>query len=277
MTEIIERRITTNGVDLHVVEAGARSTRRARPRLPRAGVLVAPPAAAPLAAAGYRVIAPDQRGYGRSSRPEPVEDYDILHLTGDLIGTARRARRGARAVFVGHDWGSMVVSSLALLAPERVAGFVNMSVPFLPACTDASRADDAGMRSATRSSTSCTSRSSGVADADLGADPARTMRRLLAQPVDGRERRARPRQRSPTTAAGSSTGCPKPDGLPDWLSRRPSSTTTSRSSPVRASPVESTGTATWTATGQLTEHVAGADVERAVALHRRQPSIRCSG
>ena len=73
-----------------------------------------------LAAAGNRVLAPDQRGYGRSTRPDAIEDYDILHLTGDLLALLDDIGED-RAVFVGHDWGAMVVWQLALLAPERVA------------------------------------------------------------------------------------------------------------------------------------------------------------
>ena len=84
-----------------------------------------------LAEAGYRVLAPDQRGYGRSSRPEAIEDYDIHALTGDLLALLDDIGE-EKAVFVGHDWGSMVVWQLSLLAPERVAGVVGMSVPFLP-------------------------------------------------------------------------------------------------------------------------------------------------
>src|SRR5919108_5910169 len=56
-----------------------------------------------LAAAGYRAVAPDQRGYGRSSRPERVEDYDIVHLAGDLVALLDVLGE-ERAVVVGHDW-----------------------------------------------------------------------------------------------------------------------------------------------------------------------------
>ena len=84
-----------------------------------------------LADAGYPCVAPDQRGYGRSSRPEAIDDYDILHLTDDLLGVLDDLDE-EQAIFVGHDWGSMVVWQLSLLAPERVAGVVGMSVPFLP-------------------------------------------------------------------------------------------------------------------------------------------------
>lgn len=83
-----------------------------------------------LAEAGYRVIVPNQRGYGRSSRPEAVEDYDITHLTGDL--TALLDHFGyEQAVFVGHDWGAIIVWALAMLHPDRVAGVINLSVPFM--------------------------------------------------------------------------------------------------------------------------------------------------
>ena len=83
-----------------------------------------------LAEAGYRVIAPNQRGYGGSSRPHDVEAYDIAHLTGDLIALLDHYGYDD-ALFVGHDWGAIVVWSLALLHPTRVRGVINLSVPFL--------------------------------------------------------------------------------------------------------------------------------------------------
>ena len=84
----------------------------------------------PLAAAGYHVIVPNQRGYGHSSRPEPVSDYDITHLTGDLVGLLDHYGY-QDALFVGHDWGAIVVWNLAMMHPERVAGVINLSVPFM--------------------------------------------------------------------------------------------------------------------------------------------------
>ncbi|MCY3641492.1 MAG: alpha/beta hydrolase, partial [Gammaproteobacteria bacterium] len=84
----------------------------------------------PLVEAGHHVIVPNQRGYGRSSRPEPVEDYDIHHLCGDVVGLLDHF--GHRdAVFVGHDWGAIVVWNLAMLHPSRVRAVINLSVPFL--------------------------------------------------------------------------------------------------------------------------------------------------
>ncbi|MGD8833023.1 MAG: alpha/beta hydrolase, partial [Pseudomonadales bacterium] len=83
-----------------------------------------------LADAGYHVIVPNQRGYGHSSRPEAVEDYDVAHLSGDLVGLLDHFGHES-AVFVGHDWGAIVVWNLAMLHPDRVDGVVNLSVPFM--------------------------------------------------------------------------------------------------------------------------------------------------
>ncbi|MFD7412861.1 alpha/beta fold hydrolase [Kitasatospora purpeofusca] len=82
-----------------------------------------------LAAAGYHVIAPNQRGYGRSSRPAEVTDYDLAHLSGDLV--ALLDHYGYEdATFVGHDWGAFVVWGLTLLHPDRVNKVINLSLPY---------------------------------------------------------------------------------------------------------------------------------------------------
>jgi pimeloyl-ACP methyl ester carboxylesterase len=84
-----------------------------------------------LAEAGYRVIAPNQRGYGATDKPEAVEAYDIFHLCGDMAGLLD-ALGLEKAVFIGHDWGGPVVWNMPLIHPDRVAGVVGMSVPFSP-------------------------------------------------------------------------------------------------------------------------------------------------
>ena len=123
--------ISVNGVELEVFEAGRENTGRPivlchgwpehafawRHQIPA------------LAAAGYHVIAPNQRGYGNSSRPTEVTDYDIEHLSGDLI--ALLDHYGYEdATFVGHDWGAMVVWGSTLLHPDRVRNLVALSVPY---------------------------------------------------------------------------------------------------------------------------------------------------
>lgn len=82
-----------------------------------------------LVAAGYHVIVPNQRGYGNSSRPDDVTDYDIDHLAGDLV--ALLDHYGYQdATFAGHDWGAMVVWGLALLHPARVNKVISLSMPY---------------------------------------------------------------------------------------------------------------------------------------------------
>ena len=81
-----------------------------------------------LAAAGIRVIAPDQRGYGATERPEPIEAYDIEHLTGDLVGLLDHLGID-KAIFVGHDWGGFVVWQMPLRHIDRVAGVVGVNTP----------------------------------------------------------------------------------------------------------------------------------------------------
>lgn len=82
-----------------------------------------------LAAAGYHVIVPNQRGYGNSSRPTEVTAYDIEHLSGDLVALLDHYGYDD-AAFVGHDWGAMVVWGLTLLHPSRVNKVINLSLPY---------------------------------------------------------------------------------------------------------------------------------------------------
>jgi non-specific protein-tyrosine kinase len=81
-----------------------------------------------LSEAGLRVIAPDQRGYGATDRPEPIEAYDIEHLTGDLVGLLDHLQID-KAIFVGHDWGGFVVWQMPLRHIDRVAGVVGINTP----------------------------------------------------------------------------------------------------------------------------------------------------
>lgn len=84
-----------------------------------------------LAKAGFHAIAPDQRGYGLTDRPEPVDAYGIEELTGDLVGLLD-ALEIEKAVFCGHDWGGFIVWSMPLLHPDRVAGVIGVNTPFMP-------------------------------------------------------------------------------------------------------------------------------------------------
>jgi pimeloyl-ACP methyl ester carboxylesterase len=82
-------------------------------------------------AMGFRAIAPDMRGYGRSSVYPRHEDYELRQSTRDMIELLDNLER-EQAVFVGHDWGSPVVWSLAGHHPERCNGVANLCVPYIP-------------------------------------------------------------------------------------------------------------------------------------------------
>ncbi|MDA8652105.1 alpha/beta hydrolase [Porticoccaceae bacterium] len=83
----------------------------------------------PLVDAGFHCIVPNQRGYGGSSKPTAVEAYDIHNLTDDQNGLLD-ALGIDRAIFVGHDWGAIMLWQHALLNPDRIIALANMSVPF---------------------------------------------------------------------------------------------------------------------------------------------------
>jgi epoxide hydrolase A/B len=123
--------ISVNGVELEVFEAGQQNAGRPivlchgwpehafswRHQVPA------------LAAAGYHVIVPNQRGYGSSSSPSEVTEYDIEHLSGDLVALLDYYEY-EKATFVGHDWGAAVVWGLTLLHPDRVDKVINLALPY---------------------------------------------------------------------------------------------------------------------------------------------------
>ncbi|MDG1418158.1 MAG: alpha/beta hydrolase [Maricaulis sp.] len=84
-----------------------------------------------LARAGYRVIAPDLRGFGASDCPAGTEHYAVDEMVGDFTGLLD-ALGHEKAVFVGHDWGGILVWHAAMLAPERVQGVIGVNTPHLP-------------------------------------------------------------------------------------------------------------------------------------------------
>lgn len=84
-----------------------------------------------LAAAGYRAVAPDMRGYGGTDAPSDVGAYTLLHLVGDMVELVQVLGE-KQAVIVGHDWGAPVAWNSALLRPDMFRAVVGMSVVFSP-------------------------------------------------------------------------------------------------------------------------------------------------
>ena len=169
-----------------------------------------------LAEAGYHVLAPDQRGYGGSSRPDAVEAYNIHELTADLVGLLDDV--GAeRAVWIGHDWGAIVVWNAPLLHPDRVAAVAALSVPALPRAkvppTQAFR-----KTFGENFFYMLYFQEPGVADAELNADPARTLRRMMGGLRASGDQSAAIRMVAPGPE-GFIDRLPEPDELPDWISQ----------------------------------------------------------
>ena len=82
----------------------------------------------PLAQAGYRVVAPDLRGHGGSSRPAEAESYTYFHIIGDIVALMNQLEIDD-AVVVGHDMGAYVAMNMALIVPQRVRAVVSLSIP----------------------------------------------------------------------------------------------------------------------------------------------------
>lgn len=123
-------RIRTNGITLHTVVEGDGPLVILLHGFPRAWYLWRHQID-PLKEAGFRVAVPDQRGYGASSRPEPVEAYNVLELSADVVGLID-ALGEEQAYLVGHDWGCIVAWYAALLYPHRFHCVMGLSVPLLP-------------------------------------------------------------------------------------------------------------------------------------------------
>ncbi|TIX89137.1 alpha/beta hydrolase [Rhizobium sp. P44RR-XXIV] len=83
-----------------------------------------------LANAGYRAVAPDMRGYGKTEAPKRVDQYTVFHAVGDLVALLD-ALEEDRAVIVGHDWGATIAWQAALLRPDRFRAVVALSVPMM--------------------------------------------------------------------------------------------------------------------------------------------------
>lgn len=128
--DVTHRTVRTNGIDMHVAEAGSGRPVvfvHGFPQLWRSWRKQIPV----VAGAGYRAVAPDMRGYGQTTAPDEVQAYDIHNLTGDLCGLLDDLET-EKAFFVGHDWGAWLTWFMTLLHPDRVEAVVNLSVAFMP-------------------------------------------------------------------------------------------------------------------------------------------------
>jgi pimeloyl-ACP methyl ester carboxylesterase len=125
--------------------------------------------------AGFRVAAPDMRGYGGTTAPADIEQYTLLHLVGDMVDLVRVLGQ-SQAVIVGHDWGAAVAWNSALLRPDLFRAVVGMSVPYAPPgkVDLISSLESAGIHDFYMQYF----QPEGVAEAELERDPAASIRRI---------------------------------------------------------------------------------------------------
>jgi pimeloyl-ACP methyl ester carboxylesterase len=130
MTNLQHGFVNTNGIKLHYVEQGSgplvvmchgwpESWYSWRHQVPA------------LARAGFRAVAPDQRGYGQTEAPEAIDSYNILNLVGDIVGLVNGLGE-SQAIIVGHDWGAPVAWHSSLLRPDIFRACALLSVPYIP-------------------------------------------------------------------------------------------------------------------------------------------------
>jgi len=176
-----------------------------------------------LATAGFRAVAPDMRGYGKSDAPEAIDQYTIFHLVGDLVGLLD-ALEAPTAVIVGHDWGASIAWQAARLRPDRFRAVVALSVPFRP--RGPVRPTSVMPQTADAQFYQLYFQNPGVAEAELERDPRATVRNMLyGASGDGAAARAAAASRGAAPSigmvprgGGMMQGPGAPATLPAWLS-----------------------------------------------------------
>jgi pimeloyl-ACP methyl ester carboxylesterase len=215
MSDITQRHVKTNGIGMRVAEQGSGPLVLLLHGFPEGWYSWRHQLPA-LAAAGFRAAAPDQRGYGGTDRPEPIEAYDILNLVADVVGLVD-ALGERQAVVVGHDWGAPVAWHCGLLRPDVFRAVGLLSVPFLPrSWTDPRPTGAMRVIAGDGEFYQLYFQEPGRAEAELEADVRRAMTMFLyalsGDPPP--EKRWRFRFNKGEKLLDSGGG---PDRLPDWL------------------------------------------------------------
>lgn len=208
-----QRDIAANGITLHLTEQGRGPLLLLCHGWPELGYSWRHQMA-PLAAAGYRVVAPDMRGYGGSSAPHGVEHYAITDLVGDMVALVAGLGE-TRAAVVGHDWGATVAWSAALMRPDVFHAVAGLSVPFR--ARDAAAPPLAKLRAAGRDDFYWFYFDhQGVPEAEFERDIAGAMRRVLVY-GSGDAPAGRALGLRVPSGHGFLDGCDDPAQLPAWL------------------------------------------------------------
>jgi pimeloyl-ACP methyl ester carboxylesterase len=166
-----------------------------------------------LAAAGFRAVAPDMRGFGQSDAPEDGQAYTILHTVGDVVQLVA-ALGEQQAIVIGHDWGAPVAWNAALMRPDVFRAVVGMSVPHRPR---ALRPTLASLRERGLDRFYYFYFQTPAAEQEFARDPWLTTRKLMF----GMSAKLTPQQDHPLMVPegrGFLDRMAEPEGVPDWLS-----------------------------------------------------------
>lgn len=170
-----------------------------------------------LAAAGYRAVAMDVRGYGGSSAPHAVENYSLEALAGDCAQLAAQLSPDAPAVIVGHDWGAPIAWTTALLHPDRFRAVAGLSVPHsAPGEVSTDIIQDKVFTQRGRYFYIVDFQREGEAEDGLEADPAATIRRFYYALSGDAPEGTWPTDKKP--GDGLLKGLPEPPMPLPWLS-----------------------------------------------------------
>src|SRR5262245_45470479 len=175
MSEPTQRIIQANGISINIAEQGSGPLVLLCHGFPESWYSWRHQLGA-LAAAGFHAVAPDMRGYGKSDRPQAIDQYTIFHLVGDLVGVLD-SLDARNAVVVGHDVGASVAWQAAQMRPDRVRAVVGLSVPFRPRAP--MRPTSAMPRTADAEFYVLYFQAPGVAEAEFESDPRATLRSML--------------------------------------------------------------------------------------------------
>jgi pimeloyl-ACP methyl ester carboxylesterase len=174
---------------------------------------------ASLADAGFRAVAPDMRGYGKTDSPVEIDHYTVFHLVGDMVGLLD-SLEVETAIIVGNDWGTTVAWQAAIMRPDRFRGVVALGVPMM----GRSPMPPTHLFPQTNQALSYALyfQTPGVAEEEFERDVPTTMRKLIY----GASGEAGPRQESDATpnpfgmvsrGGGLLASLPSPARLPTWL------------------------------------------------------------
>lgn len=162
-----------------------------------------------VAAAGFHVVAPDMRGFGRSSVPEDIAAYSIFDNVGDMVALVS-ALGEKQAMIVGHDWGAPVAWHAAMFRPDMFTRVAGLSVP--PPFRGRSRPLESLREGGVTNFYWQYFQTPGVAEAEFERDVALTMRKVLGRGVSD------PTAMFITEGKGFLGNIGRVETLPDWIS-----------------------------------------------------------